>query len=189
MKYHGCRRHILNRWDIRKILSVLLLTGFFSGIIYGNLCAKEYILSLGIFNEYFLEQYSGVRLNTEEYIWYIIRIRMTTIAFLILAGCTKYKKMIVGMFIIWTGFSFGLIITMAVLKLKIQGVLLCLISVLPHFICYIAGYMILVLYYLSYPNSKWNGVKTICFISFLLLGIITECYINPVIMEIILGKL
>lgn len=179
----------MNRWDIRKILISLLLTGFVGGIIYGNLFAKEYILSLGIFSEYFLEQYSGVSLNTEEYIWYVVRMRTTPIIFLVLACCTKYKKIIAGLFVVWTGFSFGLILTTAVLKLKIQGIILCLISILPHFVPYIAGYLMVILYYICYPNSKWTGAKTISFILFLLLGIITECYINPVIMDLFIGRL
>lgn len=189
MKYHGCRRHILNRWDIRKVLTVLVLTGFLTGIIYGNLIAKEYILSTGIFDQYYLDQYSKVSINANEYIWYIFRMRITPILFLLFAGCTKYKKIVSGIFIIWTGFSFGMIITTAVLKLKIQGVVLCMVSILPHFICYIAGYLMLLIYYMSYPNSRWSAAKTISLILFWLLGIITECYINPVMIDLFIRKM
>ena len=94
-----------------------------------------------------------------------------------------------GLFIIWTGFSFGLIITAAVLKLKLIGIIFCLASILPHFICYIGGYLMLLLYNMLYPESRWNGTKTFSFIIFLLLGIISECYINPGLMDLVLAKI
>jgi len=179
----------LNRWDFRKIFTALMLLGFISGIIYGNLFAKEYILSIGIFHEYFVDQYLSIKVNIEEYLWYIIRNRITPILFLVLAGCTKYRKVIISLFIVWTGFSFGLILTAAIFKLKLKGIILCLISILPHFICYIGGYLMLLIYYMSYPNSRWTGAKTISFILFWLLGVISECYINPGLIELVLTKL
>lgn len=189
MKYHGCGRHILNQLDFRKIFTALILSGFLSGIIYGNVIAKEYILSLGIFDEYLLNQYSRLNVNIEEYIWYIIRIRITPVIFLLLAGCTKYRKIIISLFIVWTGFSFGLILTAAIIRLQAKGIIVCLISILPHFICYIGGYLMLLIYYISYPNSRWTGAKTISFILFWLLGVVSECYINPGLIELVFTRL
>ena len=189
MKYHGCGRHILNQLDFRKIFTALTLVGFLSGIIYGNIFAKEYILSMGIFDEYLLNQYSGVNVSIEEYIWYIIRIRIAPVIFLIFAGCTKYRKIIISLFIVWTGFSFGLILTTAIIRLQLKGIIICLISILPHFICYIGGYLMLLIYYMSYPNSRWTGAKTISFILFWLLGVVSECYINPGLIGLVLKRL
>lgn len=179
----------MNQLDLRKVFTALTLVGFLTGIIYGNVFAKEYILSMGIFDEYLLSQYSGLNVRIEEYIWYIIRVRIVPVIFLIFAGCTKYKKIASSVFIVWTGFSFGLILTSAIIRLQIKGIIVCLISILPHFICYIGGYLMLLIYYMTYPNSRWTTMKTFSFILFWLLGVISECYINPGLIELVIKRL
>lgn len=37
----------------KKYISLLLLAGFFLGILYANLVAKKYMVSTGIFSEHF----------------------------------------------------------------------------------------------------------------------------------------
>lgn len=175
--------------EVKKILIVLFMVGFLSGIVYANLFAKPYIVSMGIFSDYFLEQFSSVNINIDEYFCYIFRMRIAPLIFLGIAGCTKYKKIIGSVWILWTGFSCGIILTTAVLKLNIKGIVLCLTGILPHFVCYIAAYIIVLLYLFTYPEIRWNNSKTISIILFMLLGLVSECYINPVLMEIIIKML
>ena len=51
--------------------------------------------------------------------------------------------------------------TSSVLKMGVKGIILCLIALTPHFIFYIAGYLILLWYFFSYPESRWNLSKTV----------------------------
>jgi len=90
---------------------------------------------------------------------------------------------------LWTGFSGGIIFTASTFKLGLKGIGLCIVSILPHFILYIAAYVILILYLYTYPNMKWNGTKTMSIIIFTMLGIISECYINPVMLEMYIDLL
>ena len=48
------------------------MTGFVLGICSANLCMKEYILDIGIFNQFFLEQYNRLEIVYEEFFWYLI---------------------------------------------------------------------------------------------------------------------
>lgn len=51
------------------------MTGFVLGICSANLWMKEYILDIGIFNQFFLEQYNRLEIVYEEYFWYLIKNR------------------------------------------------------------------------------------------------------------------
>lgn len=175
--------------EAKKIFAVLLVIGFLIGIVYVNIFAKAYVASMGIFNDYFLSQYSGAELNTEEYILYIAKIRLIPVLLLLVTGCTDYKRTAASICLLWTGFSSGLILSASVLKMGIKGVLLCLTGIMPHFICYIAAYFMMLLYLFSYPDIRWNSSKTVSMILFLLLGIISECYVNPVLMDIFINAL
>ena len=175
--------------ESRKHFVLFYMAGFFVGILYANLQSKDYIASMGIFNEFFLNQYSVTSINMQEYAWYIIRVRLTPIIVITVFGYTKLKKVIAGIFLLWTGFSSGLIITAAVMKMGVKGIILCLIAVFPHFILYIAGYLILLWYLYGYPKVQWNAPKTIVFFLLIAVGIILECYVNPVIMQMFIQTL
>ena len=158
--------------------------GFITGTIYINIFAKTSVLSMGILDEYFLKQYTVENLNNNEYIWYIARVRIVPIIMLSLLANTNIRVIAGVCCLVWTGFSFGLIFTAAILKMGLKGVLLCIIAIIPHFICYIVTYVILMIYIFSYPNVTWNYSKTICMLLFILLGIITEAMFNPVLMDL-----
>lgn len=170
--------------EIKKAASTIFMLGFFVGIIYSNVFAKEYIFSTGIFSDYFFEQYSVHMINDKDYLFFIMRIRLLPLFVVGIASCTKYKKLVASILILWTGFSSGLLFTAATLKLGLRGIVLCIAGILPHYICYIASYSILVIYMYTYPNNRWNYTKVMSLIIFILLGIISECYINPVIIEL-----
>ena len=94
------------------------MLGFFAGIMYANLLAKDYIASMGILNEFFLNQYSADDINTAEYLWYVTRIRVFPALILGAFGCSYVRKGAVAAFLLWTGFSSGLCFTL-------RGILLC----------------------------------------------------------------
>ncbi len=173
----------------KRYLVLFCMLGFFVGIIYANLMSKDYIMSMGIFNEFFLNQYSQAEVNMPEYLWYVARIRIVPAALAAALCCTKLRRGVVAGFLIWTGFCGGMIMTAAVLKMGIKGLVLCMIALTPHFVFYIAGYLILLWYLFTYPESKWNLSKMVSLGLFLAVGILLECYVNPIIMELFLKTL
>ncbi len=171
----------------KKYLLLLYMLGFMAGILSANLISKDYIAGMGIFNEFFLQQYVQTEIDTGAFFWYIIRIRIGPVILAVIAGCSRLRKGVVVFFLAWTGFLSGMIMTAAVMQIGIKGILLCLVGILPHFPFYIAGYAILLWYLFSYPKSRWNLTKTVCFLLLMSVGIIVECYINPILVRLYIG--
>lgn len=183
MKYHGYGGRNVRIQEVRRLLLMIFMSGFLAGIIYANVIARTYIMSMGILDDYFLEQYAGRNLNSNQFLWYIIQIRFLPLVFLLFPGNIKIRRIIGFVFVLWTGFSCGLVFTMAILKLGEKGILLCAGSVLPHFICYFVTYTTVLLGLYIYPEYKWNSSRVVSTVLFFLLGIVSECHINPVIMD------
>ncbi len=83
----------------------------------------------------------------------------------------------------WNDFS-----TSALLMLGVKGLILCVISMLPHFLCYIPAYAMLLLYLFRYPVSEWNSTKTL---SFVFISYYGNCIslVNPVLLKMFLRTL
>lgn len=173
----------------RKHFVLFYMAGFFIGILYANLMSKDYITSIGILDNFFLEQYIQVEIDTAEFLWYVAYIRFLPAALLFAAGCTRLRKGAALAYILWTGFSSGMILVAAVMKMGVKGIILCLISLTPQILCYVAAYLMLLWFLYAYPSVRWNPSKTVCFVLFLLVGIVLEAYINPVIMKMFLKTL
>lgn len=173
----------------KRFLVLFCMLGFLIGIVYANLMSKDYIMSMGIFNEFFLNQYSQAEISIPEFMWYVARIRVMPAVLVTTLCCTKLRRGVVAGFLVWTGFCGGMIMTAAVLKMGIKGLILCLIALAPHFVFYIAGYLILLWYFFTYPESRWNLSKTVSTGLFIIVGILLECYVNPIIMELFLKTL
>ena len=161
--------------ESKRYLVLLCMLGFFIGIMCANLVPKEYITSMGILNDFFLNQYNTDEIEVTEYLWYIIRVRCTPLILMVAIGYGRLRKILTIIFLLWTSFAGGLIMAAAVLKMGLKGMVLCLVALTPHFF--------------SYPASKWNASKTICMILFVAVGILLESYVNPMLMQLFLRTL
>lgn len=179
MKIQENRRHFV----------LVYMTGFLIGILYANLMSRDYITSIGILDNFFLEQYREMEINAAEFLWYVAYVRLLPVVLLFALGCTKLRKGVAVSYILWTGFSSGMILVAAVMKMGVKGIILCLISLFPQMLFYIAAYLMLLWFLYAYPTVRWNPSKTVCFLMFMVVGIILECYMNPVIMKLFLGTL
>ena len=68
------------------------MTGFVLGICSANLWMKQYVLDIGILNQYFLEQYNQTDIVYEAYLWYLVKSRGTPFVLLLAAAGTRYRK-------------------------------------------------------------------------------------------------
>lgn len=173
----------------RKQLLALFMPGFIIGIIYANMIVKRYLVSPDIFSDYFLKQYAVADIVVQEYFFYLVRVRI--LPFLLVMGLvfTKFRKISAMMVILWTGFSGGMILTLASISIGIKGILLCIVGILPQFLLYVPAYAVIVFHCLAYPRSRWNSQKTVFAIGMMLIGMILEMYVNPVLMRGFLGIL
>ena len=126
---------------------------------------------------------------TGEYIWYLLQVRLLPFLVLLGSAFTKFRKAAVILFLIWTGFSAGLLFSMAVLGMGVKGSILCIAGMLPQFLCYIPAYLIVVWYAYCYPRMQWNIQKSLVSGGLLLVGIVLELYVNPVLVGAFLKTL
>lgn len=169
-----------------RVMVLFYMTGFLSGILYTNLISKDYVAALGIFNDYFLNQYVQAELADGPYLWYLIKIRMVPLFGVLLLGTMRIRKLAVSVFLIWTGFLCGMIFTSAAMRLGIRGIALCLAALLPQAVFYAVGYAILLIGLYYYPKINWNFQKTIAVFLAICIGVALECYMSPVLVKIIL---
>ena len=167
-----------------KYFFLFYMLGFLLGILCTNILAKDYVAAMGIFNDFFLKQYAQTEVIASEYMCYIVRVRLLPLGALALLGCLKIKKAVVMCSLLWTGFLCGMLSSSTVMHMGAKGIVMCLIALLPHFIFYLIGYAILIWYFYSYPTSRWNLMKTVIFILSIGIGLILECYVNPVLMKL-----
>lgn len=179
----------MKKLSVKRCVFAAGMAGFITGILCANLWMKEYVLNIGIFHEFFLEQYQQKDIRTEAYLWYLIRTRSMPMLALAVLSQTRYRKMVVVLAVLWTGFCMGIILCTAILKLKLKGIVLCMFTLIPHGLFYAAGYIVLFRYMLEYPVTNWNNAKTLKWVSVMAAGIISEYYINPVIVHIFLKTL
>ena len=85
--------------EIKKYFVLFYMFGFLAGILSANFIAGEYLADLGIFHEFFMEQYMQTPIDNSEYFWYLLRLRITPLVILGLAGCTKFRKAAVLLFL------------------------------------------------------------------------------------------
>ncbi|MEJ8734928.1 MULTISPECIES: stage II sporulation protein M [Mediterraneibacter] len=173
----------------RKQLFIFFMPGFLIGIFYINLLAKHYVAEPGIFSDYFLKQFGNVEIVIEEYIWYLLRVRVLPFLLLLGISFTRVRKIAAVLFLVWTGISSGILLSAAVLELGIKGSLLCMVGILPQFLFYIPAYLVLLWYCYSYPKNHWNSQKTVFVSSMIFIGIIVEAYVNPILVEAFLSTL
>lgn len=165
------------------------MPGFLAGVLCVNLLTKRYTAELGIFSEYFLDQFQTVKIVAKEYLWYLLRLRLLPFLAVLALSMTKMRRAAAALFLIWTGISAGILISTAVLSMGIRGSFLCIAGIFPQFIFYIPAYMILLWYCWAYPGSQWNRQKTLFVVTALAVGILLEIYVNPSIVRAFLSTL
>lgn len=173
----------------RKQMFAFFMPGFLFGIIYVNLIAKQYTAQPGIFSDYFLKQYAAADVVAREYILYLVRIRILPFLLILGLSFTKLRKLSAFLFLLWTGFSSGMLLSMAVLGMGIKGSILCVVGILPHFLLYIPAYVVVLWYCWGYPVNQWNQQKTVFVVLTMVMGIVLEAYVSPIWMKWFLGTL
>lgn len=167
-------------------VAIILMAGFIGGIIYANIVSRKYTMTAGIFDEVILKQYLETEIIAEDYLWYVIRMRLLPFLTICILGCSKWKKILVGAIICWTGFAGGMLAVLAVLNLGLKGLLLCIFGILPQAFCYVPAYIVLFIYLFRFPSGRWTVTKTVFLTFSFIAGILLETYVNPVFLRIVI---
>lgn len=169
--------------QIKKQILAFFMPGFLLGILYANFFLKQSMLEVNIFDLDILKKYAETGTFGTAYFLYIIQIRMAPFLLLMALAFTKIKKALMPMTVVWCAFSGGTLLTVAILKMGMKGIVLCIACVVPQIICYVVAYLIVLIYCMQYPRSQWNRQKTMFVILMMVSGILIEAYLTPIIVK------
>ena len=172
-----------------RVVILIYMMGFLLGIVYVNMNSGEYISAMGIFNQNFAEQFQKADIEGVQYLGYLIRLRVIPAIILAIIGTTRFRRIGSTVFLVWTGMLCGVYFTCAVMNYGVSGVLLCVAGLLPHMICYLFAYGILLMTIFFYPKKQWNYEKTIAFCLAICMGVALEYKANPILVKLILKKI
>ena len=171
--------------QVKKQLLAFFMPGFLIGILYANCFLKQTIVDTNLFDIEILKKYTEI--NSFGNI-YFLQIRLIPFALLMALAFTKIKKLLMPIVVSGSAFSIGILLTVAVIKMGMKGVLLCIVSVVPQTICYVPAYLVLLIYCMQYPSGQWSRQKTVFVFGMLMIGMIIEAYLTPVIVRSILRQ-
>lgn len=167
----------------KKQFLIFYMSGFLAGILYANMVSDSYLESYGVFSEYFLRQFQITEIIPEEYLGYLLRIRIIPVGVLLAAGCTRWKQMVVVVTLLWTGLASGIVLTSGILQLGATGIVICAVGVFPQIFFYLPAALVYLWYLYLSPQVRWNSGKSIFTGLMFLAGIALEAYINPVCLK------
>lgn len=168
-------------------LIVMLAVGFLVGIIYENIVSGKDETLIRMFQSEQLQLFGELQIDSYTYLLYILKKRIVPLLVIVLLWSFKWRKPFVLIAVSWCGLLFGRMIVAAMISQGIRGVLICLAILFPQTIFYALVYIILVVHLYSDKRRWWNKGKTAAVAAFFLLGVLTEVYINPMILEMIIN--
>ena len=161
-----------------------------------NLLGKEWVMADGSLSRYTLRALNYQQISGEHYLAYIIMLRMKTVIILLLLAKALPKHLVaIGSFCL-AAFTLGSLVTLAVFANGLMGCALILAALFPHGIFYFLAFYLWV-------KSIWEGSKSLQYIKdanrlavrkeswflyaicmlLILLGCLTESYLNPVVFQ------
>lgn len=161
---------------------ILLVTGFFIGSIYTSVEKPK----TEIFNMEVLEYVKNFKIDYEQYLFYIVMERISTLMLVLFAGQVYWKQIYAGLLTVIIGIIFGSIISMAGYGMGFKGILLCVIGLFPHMIFYGISYWILICHWIGGKIKRWRKSKVLGVMFFMSVGILSEVYVNPFFLKIFL---
>ncbi|MCR1840603.1 stage II sporulation protein M [Murimonas intestini] len=183
------------------LLGGLFAAGFLTGILGVNLWGKEDISQAGILSTYYISQYKYLQIDSGALFFFLLFRRVKWLVLLWALGYTAVGLPAALIYGAWMGLSAGIVMTVAVMKMGLSGLLFCLGAMLPQNLIYLPVILIF-LYFVcqkgreKYQRGKlvtglqWDNDYTaaagICLLLFVL-GILTESYVNPWVLRQLLN--
>ncbi len=152
------------------------------------------MIQYGMLNQYYVGQLAYAKLDSGDYFLYLFRLRMKVFAMAALFLYTRFGIFVLPGVIGWHAFSLGYLFVNALVCMKLQGMLLVLLSLFPQIIFYAAAYFGLgrILFGVTTELSMPMGIKRLWKNPGLLLllsaflcmvaGIWLESYVNPLLL-------
>ena len=126
--------------------ATLFCVGFLTGILVMNLGKSILLEETGLFDEYTLYHMKYMTVDSSALFCYVFRKRIGAVLILAVLATTYLGFAAAAGAALWYGISAGAFLASLTLRYGIKGILLALISVLPHYLLYIPAMLILLLW-------------------------------------------
>ena len=175
----------------------IVLLAFLGGIVLANLMQRELLMTYGILNEYFLSQYSYQTIDGKRLLCHILVERGKVAFTIFLLGKVMNGKLFAVMIKSLVAAGFGFLIVVAIVNLGVKGIVISVAALFPQWIFYLAA----LIFYGGIRSESEQGmwgrkevlvnapgqiIRWILIIMSLVAGVITESYVNPILLSCIL---
>lgn len=188
------RRGIYQKWF------VLFVISFLTGTILMNFFSSTLLSDVGIFNSTSINRLKDIEIESGRFFGYVLSKRLKDYLFLGLLSTTCFGVVAVYGAIMWQGALTGMILSAAVMRFGLKGILLILAGIFPHQLILIPAGIMMICWcyqncsYLYFPSrSIWPVYRTkkgqyirqlflLCWImGVVIIGCILESYVNPLL--------
>ena len=161
---------------------MLLVTGFFVGILHVSVVKVEST----IFDSDILLGLKTYKLDYKKYLFCIAKERIALLLLTIFLGQVHWKRVYAGILTVIIGVTLGSVMSLSFLKMRIKGLFLCIVGIVPYAWCYGLVLNILIGYWFDDKVGRWRASKTKGVLFFLCLGILSEVYVSSFLIKIFL---
>lgn len=186
-------------------LLYLFMTGLFLGILFVNIRHDVWIKEDGLLNMSMIRQLQSSELNGGYLFGYIIKHRCFSVLTVGLLASTVIGFPIICGYAAYLGVSAGCMLSVAVVRYGIRGLLLMAASIFPQGIILIPGYILLFIWSIDCNRrlyGKFNmsgeqyfagsqfvlkkGIKLLGILVIIVSGCAVESYVNPKILQFVI---
>lgn len=180
----------------------LFLGSFFLGILIMNMGNEIFLGDVGIFNTASMNRLKYIEINDGKFLAYVLRQRLGGCVVLLILSTTALGLISAYGVVLWQGMITGMLITAAVIRYGIKGLLLILGGMFPHQCLLIPGGIMLLGWCLE--NYYWfhrygkgtvpyfrsrrqqffhQGILLLWIFLVMLIGCVLESYVNPILIS------
>lgn len=176
---------------------LVFMIGFCLGMVF-FLWKKRYIVEeSGILGQELFLQLTRISLEQFELLKYIVRSRGIQFFVVILVACSRRVNLMISILLTYCGFMTAIFMLTSVYHYDMKGIVLCLLMIFPHGIFYLILLCILfhkkedddTKYYHKGIGIREKGfyklltetMKWVVIIILFIVGVMAECYINPIL--------
>lgn len=179
-------------------LHFLFLTGFVVGLFAVYFGRGILLNRAGMLDEDTLYRMKYMTVDSSILFWYVLCKRCRNFLVLIIMATTYLGWIFCGGVTVKYGFSVGFFLSTAVFRYGIKGILLGIVSIFPHYLCYLPA-MILLLRWCEdmhrsiyfYHHTTGQGKKSLpgrlgklaLIWIVLVFGCLLECFVNPALLK------
>ena len=170
-------------------LLTIFTVGVFAGMVIMNLGKSILLENTGLLDEYTLYQMKYMTVDNSALFCYVLWERLKSLLFLAVLSTTYLGLVVCGGITLWYGICGGAFLAVSVLRYGVKGILLVLVGLFPHYMIYVPG-MIILLLWCQRINRKIYFEKTelgiihsllqlLGILLIFLVGCVLESFLNP----------